>query len=126
AARLLHPGGVAVPLHVLRGSDGVWARMVGLEPRRVGTELQHLWKRYGFSDVGFQDETFFTHTARVAAIAEEMLERDLAFTWMATMRADQGARLDDTVLRTCRRAGLRRVMIGLESGSQSMLDWMKK
>jgi radical SAM superfamily enzyme YgiQ (UPF0313 family) len=62
----------------------------------------------------------------VAAIADEFLRRDLRFTWMATMRADQGARLDEQALAVCRRAGLRRVMIGLESGSQAMLDWMKK
>jgi anaerobic magnesium-protoporphyrin IX monomethyl ester cyclase len=98
----------------------------GLEPDRVGTELQQLWHRHRFTDVGFQDETFFTSADRVRAIAEEFLRRGLDFTWMATMRADQGARLDDAVLMACREAGLRRVMIGLESGSQSMLDWMKK
>src|SRR5262245_2087666 len=98
----------------------------GLEPIRVGTELQHLWQRYRFTDVGFQDETFFTHADRVAAIADGILRRDLEFTWMATMRADQGARLDERVLLACRHAGLRRVMVGLESGSQAMLDWMKK
>jgi anaerobic magnesium-protoporphyrin IX monomethyl ester cyclase len=98
----------------------------GLEPMRVGAELQQLWARYKFTDVGFQDETFFTHADRVAGIAEEILRRDLTFTWMATMRGDQGARLDDRVLLACRHAGLRRVMIGLESGSQSMLNWMKK
>lgn len=98
----------------------------GLEPARVGAELQALWRRHHFTDVGFQDETFFTHTSRVAAIAEEIRRRDLHFTWMATMRGDQGARLDESVLLACRQSGLRRVMIGLESGSQAMLDWMKK
>jgi anaerobic magnesium-protoporphyrin IX monomethyl ester cyclase len=98
----------------------------GLEPMRVGTELQQLWQRYHFTDVGFQDETFFTHAGRVESIADEILRRDLEFTWMATMRADQGARLDERVLEACRHAGLRRVMVGLESGSQTMLDWMKK
>ena len=98
----------------------------GLEPVRVGAELQQLWTRYRFTDVGFQDETLFTHTDRVASIADEILRRDLEFTWMATMRADQGARLDERVLAACRLAGLRRVMVGLESGSQAMLDWMKK
>ena len=98
----------------------------GLEPIRIGTELERLWHRHAFTDVGFQDETFFTHADRVAAIAEEFLGRDLHFTWMATMRADQGARLDERVLIACRHSGLRRVMIGLESGAQPMLDWMKK
>jgi anaerobic magnesium-protoporphyrin IX monomethyl ester cyclase len=98
----------------------------GLEPIRVGTELQQLWTKYRFTDIGFQDETFFTHADRVASIADEMLRRDLEFSWMATMRADQGARLDERALMACRHAGLRRVMVGLESGSQSMLDWMNQ
>jgi radical SAM superfamily enzyme YgiQ (UPF0313 family) len=98
----------------------------GLAPARVGDELEFLMKGCGFTDVAFQDETFFTHSGRVAAIAEQFLARGLRFSWMATMRADQGARLDDSVLGACRHAGLRRVMVGLESGSQAMLDWMKK
>jgi len=98
----------------------------GLEPERIADELDSHWRRYEVRDVGFQDETFFTSAKRVAAIAEAFLRRGLRFSWMATMRADQGARLDERVLGDCRRAGLRRVMIGVEAGSQPMLEWMKK
>lgn len=98
----------------------------GLEPERMGQELEHWWKKHHFTDIGFQDETFFTNRERVAAIANEFLRRNLHFTWMATMRADQGFRLDESLLNLSKRAGLRRVMIGVESGSQKMLDWMKK
>ncbi len=98
----------------------------GYEPARMGAELAHWWKKFHFTDVGFQDETYFTNPQRVAAIDEEFLKRDLHFTWMATMRADQGFRLDESLLKLSKRAGLRRVMIGVESGSQKMLDWMKK
>ncbi len=98
----------------------------GLEPARMGEELEDWWKRYHFDDLGFQDETFFTSRPRVEAIAEEFLKRDTHFTWFATMRADQGVRLDNHLLAQCKRAGLRRVMVGVESGSQQMLDWMKK
>lgn len=98
----------------------------GLEPERMGAEIEGLWRRYQFTDLNFQDETFFTNRKRVAAIAEQFLQRGLRFTWSATMRADQGVRLDESILALSRRAGLRRVMIGLESGSQAMLDWMKK
>jgi anaerobic magnesium-protoporphyrin IX monomethyl ester cyclase len=98
----------------------------GLSPERVGEELGRLTREYGASDVAFQDETFFTHPARVAGIADALLERNTTFTWMATMRADQGARLSADVFALCKRAGLRRVMVGMESGDQAMLDWMKK
>lgn len=98
----------------------------GLAPERMGEELEYLWKRYRFADVSFQDETFFTSRARVESIAAEFLHRGLPFTWFATMRADQGVRLDEKLLADCKRAGLRRAMVGVESGSQPMLDWMKK
>lgn len=98
----------------------------GLEPARIARELEYWWRQHHFDDVGFQDETFFTNRDRVAAIADEFLSRKLKFTWMATMRADQGSRLDESLLRLSKQAGLRRVMIGVESGSQEMLNWMKK
>jgi len=98
----------------------------GYEPERMGNELEQLWKRYHFDDVNFQDETFFTYSQRVAEIAEEFIKRKLSFTWFGTMRADQGFRLDEEILALCKRSGLRKVMIGIEAGSQEMLDWMKK
>ena len=67
---------------------------LGTDPRRHRT-ASSCGRQHRFTDIGFQDETFFTHTDRVAAIADEILRRDLDFTWMATMRADQGARLDE-------------------------------
>lgn len=97
-----------------------------VEPARMGEEIEYLWQRYHFTDLSFQDETFFTYPNRVTAIAEEFLSRDLNFTWTATMRADQGYRLGEDELALCVRSGLRRVMIGVESGSQEMLDWMSK
>jgi radical SAM superfamily enzyme YgiQ (UPF0313 family) len=99
---------------------------VGLTPERMGEELHALWTRYRFDDITFQDETFFTHAGRVAGICEQLLTRGVAASWMATMRADQGCRMDDRLFALARRAGLRSVMVGVESGSQALLDWMKK
>lgn len=101
-------------------------RWVGLEPARVGEEIEALWRRHRFEDVNFQDETFFTYADRVARIAQEFLRRGVRITWAATMRADQGARLPEEVMALCRTSGLRRVIIGVESGSQQMMDWIRK
>ncbi|HUK20017.1 MAG TPA: radical SAM protein [Gemmatimonadales bacterium] len=101
-------------------------RWVGLEPARVGAEIAELWQRYGFQDVNFQDETFFTSTPRVVAIAEEFLGRKVPITWAATMRADQCSRLPDDALAICKRSGLRRVLVGVESGSPDMLKRIRK
>ncbi len=100
-----------------------WA---GLAPERVGAEVEALWRRYRFDDLSFQDETYFTYAPRVAAVAEEFLRRKLPITWAATLRADQGARLPEEVMAACRRSGLRRVLVGVESGSQETIDRIKK
>ena len=79
-----------------------------------------------FDDLSFQDETYFTYERRVNEIAEGFLRNGLAATWFGTLRADQGRRLDEAVLATCKRSGLRRVMIGMEAGSQETIDAIQK
>ncbi len=101
-------------------------RWVAVSPQRVGDELQALSERYPFEELAFQDETFFTYRDRVTEIAEQLLSRGLRFRWTATLRADQAERLTEESFALCVRSGMSRVMIGVESGSQEMLDWMKK
>jgi radical SAM superfamily enzyme YgiQ (UPF0313 family) len=98
----------------------------GLSPDRVGDELESAWRRHRVEEVAFQDETFFTQASRVEAICDELLTRGLRLGWSATMRADQACRLNEALLAKARRAGLARVMVGVESGFQPTLDWMKK
>lgn len=95
-------------------------------PARVGEEIEALWRRYRFDDVNFQDETFFTYPKHVDGIAEEFLRRGLPITWAATMRADQCSRLPDEMFEKCRRSGLRRVLVGVESGSPEVLERIQK
>ena len=98
----------------------------GLEPARVAAEAELLKHRFGMEELAFQDETFFTHPTRVDRLADEFLGRDLGVEWSATLRADQAVRIGEPLLAKCVRAGLRRVMIGVESGSQATLDRLKK
>lgn len=89
-------------------------------------KLQELQNRYHFTDVNFQDETYFTYTNRVVEISNLIIEKRLRFTWAATMRADQGTRMTMDDFKICAKSGLRRLLIGVESGSQEMMDWLKK
>ena len=100
-----------------------WLR---LHPERMGEEIETLWRQYRFDDVSFQDETFFSNAPRVLAIAEEFIHRRLPITWAATMRADQCWRLSEEIFAKCKASGLRRVIIGVESGSQEMMDRIQK
>jgi len=98
----------------------------GYSPGRIGNEIESLWKTYQFEHVHFQDETFFTNAKRVQGVAEEFIKRKLPISWFGTMRADQGVRLPKEIWQLCKQSGLERVMIGMEAGTQQMLDWMQK
>jgi anaerobic magnesium-protoporphyrin IX monomethyl ester cyclase len=101
-------------------------KWVGLEPTRMALRLKELWDRYRFDDVNFQDETFFTRAQRVRELADRIVESGMKITWAATMRADQGVRLPDEVWARCKQSGLRRLLVGVESGSNEMLKRIKK
>ncbi len=101
-------------------------KWTAISPERMGEELEYWYKRYQFTDINFQDETFFTKRRRVIEIAKEVTKRRINSSWAATMRADQGARMTEADFDLCKQAGLRRVLVGVESGSQEMMDWMMK
>jgi len=92
----------------------------------MALRLKELWDRYHFDDVNFQDETFFTRADRVKALADRLVESGMNITWAATMRADQGIRLPDAVWARCKESGLRRLLVGVESGSREGLKRIKK
>jgi radical SAM superfamily enzyme YgiQ (UPF0313 family) len=97
-----------------------------ISPEKLGEEMTYYKEKYNFTDLNFQDETFFTYAKRIKGIAEEFIKRELNISWAATMRADQGERLSDEIWNLSKESGLRRLLIGVESGSQEMMDWMKK
>jgi radical SAM superfamily enzyme YgiQ (UPF0313 family) len=101
-------------------------KWVGIDPTSMVGKLRALWDRYRFDDLNFQDETFFTKRERVRAMAQQLVESGMRFTWAATMRADQGVRLPDEVWELCKRSGLRRLLVGVESGDADMLKRIKK
>jgi anaerobic magnesium-protoporphyrin IX monomethyl ester cyclase len=98
----------------------------GLDPARVASELGALRRRYALDEVAFQDETFFTHPARVDRLADELIAHEVEVAWTATLRADQACRMGEALFAKAVGAGLRRVMVGVESGSQATLDRLQK
>ena len=101
-------------------------KWVGLEPVRMAMRLKELWDQYHFDDVNFQDETFFTRRDRVQALVDRIIESGMNITWAATMRADQGVRLPDELWARCKKSGLRRLLVGVESGTNEMLKRIRK
>jgi radical SAM superfamily enzyme YgiQ (UPF0313 family) len=89
-------------------------------------EIEYYYKRFGFSDLSFQDDTFFTYANRVEEFAKGIIRCNIRISWSATMRADQGAKLDIACWKLLKESGLRKLLIGVESGSQEMMDYLNK
>tara|TARA_B100000508_G_scaffold124136_1_gene107266 strand:+ start:8205 stop:9569 length:1365 start_codon:yes stop_codon:yes gene_type:complete len=97
-----------------------------VDPERMGEEFEYYKSKYQFDEINFQDETLFTYPKRIRKMANEFLDRNLNVLWSGTMRADQAHRMTDEDFALVKKSGLKRVLIGVESGSQEMMDWLKK
>ncbi len=86
-------------------------------------ELEHVVKTYNPGVVLFVDEILTLRRKRIHEMCDEILRRGLKFEWIANTRADC---VDYPLLKHMHRAGCRRIYYGWESGSQRMLDVLKK
>ncbi len=101
-------------------------KWTGLSANRVIDHISTLVEDSNATDVNFQDETFFTDRRRTLEIAQGFIEHNLGITWAATMRADQGCRLTHDDWDLLKQSGLRKVLIGVEAGSERMLKRLGK
>jgi anaerobic magnesium-protoporphyrin IX monomethyl ester cyclase len=97
-----------------------------LSSQRVADEIEMLYKQFSFSDINFQDDTFFTYPERILSLSKELINRNIKIQWTATMRADQGDRISQEDFNLLADSGLKRLLVGVESGSQEMMDKLKK
>ena len=86
-------------------------------------ELEFLIKTYDPGVILFVDEILTLRRARIREMCDEILRRGLKFEWIANTRGDC---VDYPLLKHMHRAGCRRIYYGWETGSQRMLDTLKK
>jgi len=98
-------------------SNRRWRRM---DPDMVAERTIALKDRYGLDAIEFHDEEFFVDRKRGARIAERI---GGAFDWYAQTRMDDLLHLDLPMLE---RNGMRSLQLGLESGSNRILELVKK
>ena len=92
-------------------------------PGNVVDEIEELIDTYRINDIGFMDDTFMLNKKRASDIADEIKARDLDLTFAASSRVD---RVDKSLLENLKSSGLKTIYYGVESGSQRILDLMKK
>ena len=92
-------------------------------PKNVVDEIELLHKTYGINKFTFCDDAFTVDQPRTEALCSEILSRGLKIEWNCGTRVDM---LTQDLLAKMKAAGCISVWFGVESGTQQVLDAMKK
>ncbi|MBU4285003.1 B12-binding domain-containing radical SAM protein [Patescibacteria group bacterium] len=94
---------------------------------RVVDELEYLVKTYNIDGVEIRDSNFFVNKQRVLDICSGLLERNIHLSFSTVNgRADQLAGYTDDEWKLLRKAGIRELLIGAESGDKETLNLINK
>lgn len=99
-----------------------------IRKRSIGSvisEIEMLYQRYEVREFHIIDDTFASHAGRVKEFCQELETRnlDISFTFPNGVRLDT---LNREMLVMMKDVGLYAFTVGIESGSQKILDHMKK
>jgi anaerobic magnesium-protoporphyrin IX monomethyl ester cyclase len=89
----------------------------------VIAEIKECISKYKIKDFHFRSDTFTANKYWVIELCRKITDEKLKINWVCTSRVDS---IDEEMLRLMKKAGCWGISFGLESGSQKMLDLMKK
>ncbi len=101
-------------------------KWLALSSDRVVREISAYRERYGFRQLIFWDNVFFTRSKRAAEICRGFIEENLNLEWCAHGRVNEIMSWDDEFVALLARSGCRSLFVGAESGSQAILDRIHK
>jgi len=85
--------------------------------------ITHLREKYGVRHLVLADDQFAASKARLIRLCEKLAAKDLKIGWNCDARVDS---VDPEMLSLMKRAGCWMISYGIESGSQEILDGIKK
>lgn len=106
-------------------SAGYYCRWKALTAERTLNEILDLQASYGLEGIKFYDANFFTRPKRVLEFASGLLTKGSKLRWGASAHPRGVIKLTDD-LGTIKNSGFSRFLIGAESGSQPVLDYIHK
>jgi len=78
---------------------------------------------HGFTEITIEDDLFTLYRKHFMAVCDELVRRDTGIRWNAFSRVDT---ISPEIVETMARAGCQAICFGVESGSQEVLDLVKK
>jgi len=104
----------------------VFGKWSGRSAEKIVEEISMLYERYQVDHVTFSDPNFFVSRKRVEAMCHMLIDKGIRISWSATARADQVIKISPEFARLMKDSGCSQIGIGIESGSQTILDLIDK
>ncbi len=105
-------------------SNCLWARKFRMRsPKNIVDEIELCVKQYGIREFNFYDDTFTISEKQVLEVCNDIVQRHLKISWICFSRVNT---LTEPMVKAMKRAGCKKISFGLESGSQKVLDIMRK
>jgi radical SAM superfamily enzyme YgiQ (UPF0313 family) len=99
---------------------GYWR---GRSPENVLEEMKIIYEEYGIRNIEFIDDTFTLNQERAEKICDGIVEQGWDISWGASSRVDT---LSKKLAEKMKKAGCWIIYLGIESGSQKILDAIGK
>lgn len=99
---------------------GYWR---GRSPENVLEEIKWVYEDYGIKNIEFIDDTFTLDQKRAERICNGIIRQGWDLSWGASSRVDT---LSNTLVEKMKKAGCWILFLGIESGSQKILDAVGK
>lgn len=103
--------------------SAMWKKVKKRSPKNVVDEIEMLIDNYNINGVNFVDSTLTLDKNHITGICDEITERNLDISWFCEARVDT---VNREILERMKNAGCRYIQIGVESGSQRILENIKK
>jgi radical SAM superfamily enzyme YgiQ (UPF0313 family) len=105
-------------------TDSVWGRHVRLRsPENIMGEIGALVKTYGINYINFADDTFTIDKQHVFGLCELLKKKKLPIGWGCNVHPRT---TDKQLFQEMKGAGCTEIWAGVESGSQGILDELKR
>jgi len=105
-------------------SHNMWGNKVRFRSiKNVLAEIKELKNRYAIKNITFMDDSFTVNRNRVKELCSALIEEHLDITWGCLTRINM---ISDELISLMKKAGCTKVDVGIESGSQRVLDLINK
>jgi glycosyltransferase involved in cell wall biosynthesis/radical SAM superfamily enzyme YgiQ (UPF0313 family) len=104
--------------------DSIWGKRYNFfSAERLVSDIEYLIKNYGAKGIYFREDNFTLNKKRLTQFCNLLIQKGINIPWACETRVNT---LNRELVELMHRAGARAFYLGVESGSQRILDFLNK